>query len=73
WIGWGIRLAWDHGPISVYNVSGLEAVELRMKGGGRFRIGTDEPRELCAAIHDRIMERKRAAAPSDAGEGSPEL
>lgn len=45
--GWGIRLipgGW------LYNVSGLDAVELRREGGGRTRIGTDEPQALAAAI-----------------------
>ena len=34
----------------MYNVSGLDAVEIELKGGGRFRIGTDEPDELVRAI-----------------------
>jgi len=34
----------------LYNVSGLDAVELQMKDGRRFRIGTDEPYELLEAI-----------------------
>ena len=45
--GWGIRLTprgW------LYNVSGLEAVELKMKSGKTCRIGTDEPRVLAAAL-----------------------
>lgn len=52
--GWGIRITpqgW------LYNVSGLEAVELRLRSGRRVRIGTDEPRPLVAAI-----ERARQAA-----------
>jgi len=43
WWGWGIRLipgGW------LYNVSGLDAVELVLKSGKRFRIGTDEPQVL---------------------------
>ena len=45
--GWGIRLTprgW------LYNVSGLEAVELKMKSGKTCRIGTDEPRVLTAGV-----------------------
>lgn len=45
--GWGIRLipgGW------LYNVGGLDAVELRLRGGGRYRIGTDEPAALTAAL-----------------------
>jgi hypothetical protein len=45
--GWGIRL----GPAGVlWNVSGFDAVELALAGGRRFRIGTDEPAALAAAI-----------------------
>jgi hypothetical protein len=43
WWGWGIRRipgGW------LYNVSGLNAVELILKNGKKFRIGTDEPRAL---------------------------
>lgn len=45
--GWGIRLT-PHGWM--YNVSGLDGVELSLDGGKRFRIGTDEPGRLEAAI-----------------------
>ncbi len=45
--GWGIRLT-PHGWL--YNVSGLDAVEIRMKSGKKYRIGTDEPEELMTAI-----------------------
>jgi hypothetical protein len=45
--GWGIRLT-PHGWL--YNVSGLDAVQVRMKSGKRFRIGTDDPDRLLDAI-----------------------
>jgi len=45
--GWGIRFT-PHGWL--YNVSGLDAVQVRMRGGKRFRIGTDDPERLVAAI-----------------------
>ena len=45
--GWGVRLT-PHGWL--YNVSGLDAVELALAGGRRVRIGTDRPRELAAAV-----------------------
>lgn len=48
WVGWGIR--WYPGNYWMWNVSGLRAVELVMKNGRRFRIGTDEPEELVRAI-----------------------
>lgn len=38
--GWGIRYT-PHGWL--YNVSGLRAVELTIRGEGQIRIGTDEP------------------------------
>jgi hypothetical protein len=50
--GWGIR----YGPgFVLYSISGLEAVELEVRGQKRkVRIGTDEPDELCAAINSRL-------------------
>ena len=45
--GWGLRLipgGW------LWNVSGLDAVELQLRDGKRFRIGTDEPSALRDAI-----------------------
>ncbi|MCY3773305.1 MAG: hypothetical protein OXG98_14965 [Gemmatimonadetes bacterium] len=49
--GWGIRLTprgW------LYNVSGLKAVELKMKSGKTCRIGTDEPEVLAAALREAL-------------------
>ncbi|MFH1253014.1 MAG: hypothetical protein V1664_01635 [Candidatus Uhrbacteria bacterium] len=45
--GWGIRLT-SHGWL--FNVSGLSAVEITMKNGRSYRIGTDEPEKLTAVI-----------------------
>lgn len=45
--GWGMRYT-PHGGL--WNVGGLDAVELTLRGGTRFRIGTDEPRALVEAI-----------------------
>ncbi len=47
WYGWGIR--WIPGG-RLWNVWGLDAVELRLTSGKRFRIGTDEPDALLAAL-----------------------
>ncbi|MCK6563017.1 hypothetical protein L6R21_27815 [bacterium] len=47
-VGWGIR--WIPGSYWVWNVSGFRAVELVMKNGTRFRIGTDQPEALVQAI-----------------------
>lgn len=49
--GWGIRLT-SHGWL--YNVSGLSAVEIQMKNGKKYRIGTDEPKSLEHAITQAI-------------------
>ena len=52
WIyGWGIR--WIPGGW-LWNVSGLDGVELALVNGRRFRIGTDEPERLAAAIQGMI-------------------
>ena len=45
--GWGIHLSrfgW------LYNISGFEAVAIRMKNGQHFALGTDESQALLAAI-----------------------
>ncbi len=41
-------------PGWLYNVSGTDAVELKMKNGKRYRIGTDVPGELAEAIRQAI-------------------
>jgi hypothetical protein len=45
--GWGVRFT-PHGWL--FNVSGLDAVEIKMESGRKYRVGTDEPRELLSAI-----------------------
>ena len=50
--GWGIRLT-PHGWL--YNVSGLDAVEILMDNGKQYRIGTDQPNELENAISTVIQ------------------
>ena len=46
--GFGIRMrpGWR-----LYNVSGLDAVELQLKNGDIRRIGTDDPKGLAAALN----------------------
>ena len=51
--GWGIRLT-PHGWL--YNVSGLDAIEIQLRNGRKYRIGTDEPVELLSVIHSAILE-----------------
>jgi hypothetical protein len=49
--GWGIRRApqgW------LWNVSGLHAVELLLKNGKRFRIGTDDPEGLSEVLRQSL-------------------
>lgn len=56
WVGWGIR--WVPGQYWLWNISGFRAVELTLADGKRFRIGTDEPEVLAAAImSNKGMER----------------
>ncbi len=45
--GIGMRYI-QHGRL--WNVWGLDAVELQLRNGTRFRIGTDEPQALLAAL-----------------------
>ena len=49
--GWGIRIT-PHGWL--YNISGLSAIEIKMKNGKTYRIGTDEPKNLERAITQAI-------------------
>jgi hypothetical protein len=51
WEGWGIRIT-PRGML--YNVSGTDAVEIKLRSGQRFRIGTDEPEALAQAIRMAI-------------------
>jgi hypothetical protein len=47
WYGWGIHLTprgW------LYNVGGLDAVELALSNGSTLRIGSDEPAALAKAL-----------------------
>ena len=45
--GFGIRM---RPGFRLYNVSGLDAVELRLKSGDIRRIGTDDPQGLAASL-----------------------
>ncbi|MEM6457175.1 MAG: hypothetical protein AAF772_18950 [Acidobacteriota bacterium] len=51
--GWGIRWI-PHGWM--FNVSGLDAVELTLESGRVFRIGTDQPDEAVRAIRDALTQ-----------------
>ena len=54
--GWGIRLI--PGGL-MYNISGLDAVELTLNSGYIFRIGTDEPYKLSDAIGRQVQKSRR--------------
>ncbi len=45
--GWGIKWT-PHGWL--YNVAGFDAVEIQLRNGRKYRVGTDEPVELLSAI-----------------------
>ncbi|MCB0193177.1 MAG: hypothetical protein KDJ65_14630 [Anaerolineae bacterium] len=49
--GWGIRYTprgW------MFNISGFSAIELQMKSGKHYRIGTDDPTGLARAIDEAL-------------------
>jgi hypothetical protein len=51
--GWGIRKirgGW------LFNVSGFDAVEIQLRNGRTYRIGTDRPKDLLTAIQTAINE-----------------
>jgi hypothetical protein len=53
WEGWGIHLSrfgW------LYNVSGWDAVAIRLRDRRQFAVGTDQPEQLAAAIRKQITE-----------------
>jgi hypothetical protein len=52
WEGWGIRIT-PRGML--YNVSGTNAVEIELRSGERFRIGTDEPEVLVRALRTALQ------------------
>jgi len=45
--GWGIRYT-PHGWL--YNVSGFDAVQIKLRNGRQYRIGTDQPNELATVL-----------------------
>ena len=49
--GWGIRLT----PTGwLWNVSGLDGVEVQFDDGTRFRLGSDEPNQLAEALRREL-------------------
>lgn len=41
----------------IYNVSGLDGVEITLRGGRRARIGSDEPAALARAVEAALLSR----------------
>jgi len=56
--GWGIRYCLAP-PMWIYNVSGLDAVEIKTQDGEIYRIGTDKPENLEYAIIQAIKESSK--------------
>jgi len=54
-LGWGIRF---RPGVTLFNVSGNKAIEIRRRGKRDFWIGTDLPDEFAAYINEK-MESKR--------------
>ena len=57
WYGWGIRKipnGW------LYNVSGLQAVEVLFGDGQLVRLGTDEPEKLITAIESAGIQSAKS-------------
>jgi len=54
-LGWGIRF-FPGGTL--YNVSGLHAVELRLADGRAYRIGSDQPHALESALRALLRESR---------------
>lgn len=53
--GWGIKY-WPPRKMWIYNIEGLDAVELKLKNGAIRRIGTDEPQLLELAIKEAMKK-----------------
>ena len=51
--GWGVKV-WFWPYMWIYSVSGFDAIEITMKNGKIYRIGTDTSGELEAAIKQAI-------------------
>jgi hypothetical protein len=56
--GWGIRMT-PHGWL--FNVSGFHAVEIDMRNGSRYRIGTDDVQGLAGFLSGQGIEKKTSS------------
>jgi len=53
--GWGIRY-WFWPKMRIFNISGFDAVEIKMVDNKIYRIGTDEPKKLEQVILEVIKK-----------------
>jgi len=51
--GWGVRF-WFWPRMWIYNISGFDAIEITMKSGKVYRIGTNEPDKLESALRQKL-------------------
>jgi hypothetical protein len=58
--GWGIRV-WFWPYMWIYNVSGFDAVEMTMRNGKIYRIGTDAPKELESSLNQGVENRSKVS------------
>ena len=58
WNGWGIRKLISGGWL--YNVYGLDAVEVKTRQGKIVRLGTDEPKQLKRVLLN-VVEKNQGA------------
>ncbi len=54
--GWGIRY-WFWPKMRIFNVSGFDAVEIKMVDNKVYRIGTDEPKKLEQILLEVIKKK----------------
>lgn len=59
WYGWGIRKVITGGWL--YNVYGLQAVEITTDEGKQIRLGTDEPKKLYKVLETQLILEKGGA------------
>lgn len=52
--GWGVHLTRNGW---LYNVSGFGAVQVTLKSGKTFLLGSDKPEQLCSALQRAIQSR----------------
>lgn len=55
YFGWGTRM-WFWPRMTIFNISGFDAVEIMMQNGKIYRIGTDVPKELETALTNQLTK-----------------